>query len=75
MGFAVATSALLCKHTTLFDCTENVVRSLNHSMDFFSFVAEFIEIVQVLPPFEEEVFADQAEPRCELQVYCQLKLN
>jgi hypothetical protein len=44
---------------------------LNHSMDDLRFVDEFVEIVEIVPPFEQEFLADETEPGCELQVFCQ----
>jgi len=40
-------------------------------MNDLTFVGEFIEVVEIVPPVEEEFLADETEPGCELQVFCQ----
>lgn len=44
---------------------------LDHSMDGLTFVGEFIEVVEIVPPVEEEFLADETEPGCELQIFRQ----
>jgi len=44
---------------------------LDHSMDDLTFVGEFVEVVEVAPPVEEEFLAYETEPGCELQVFSQ----
>lgn len=40
-------------------------------MDGLTFVGEFIEVVEIVPPVEEEFLADKTEPGCELQIFSQ----
>ena len=41
---------------------ESRLRGLDHSVNDFVLVIEFIEIVETVPPFEKKILTDQPEP-------------
>lgn len=40
-----------------------------HPVNDLSFVVEFVEILNVVPPLKQEFLTDQLEPWCELKFY------